>query len=328
MIKVEQLRKAYGDTLAVQGISFEVPRGEVLGFLGPNGAGKSTTMRILTGFTPPTGGKATIGGYDVVRQSRQVRSILGYLPESAPVYGEMTVEGYVSFIAEVKGLQGAERKRAVEVALEECGLDQVSRRLLMNLSKGYRQRAALAQAVVGDPEVVILDEPTVGLDPRQIREIRDLIRGMAGRRTVILSTHILPEVSLTCSRVVIISRGKVVASGTPEHLETRVTQPNRLVVLARGDAAAILKHLSKLSNVTGVEHQVPAIEPQAAGNRPAEFIVEVRGQADIRSEVSRSLIDGGFDLLEIRSMGLSLEDVFIHTVSSGETALAEKEAAQ
>ncbi|MFW5870146.1 MAG: ABC transporter ATP-binding protein [Candidatus Sumerlaeota bacterium] len=318
MIKVEQLRKVYGETTAVQGISFEVPKGEILGFLGPNGAGKSTTMRMLTGFTPPTSGRASIGGFDIVRQSRQVRSILGYLPESAPIYGEMTVEAYVDFIAEVKGLRGRGRKDAVGQALDECGLTHVAGRLLMNLSKGYRQRAALAQAVVGNPQVVILDEPTVGLDPEQIREIRDLIRGMAGRRTVILSTHILPEVSLTCSRVIIISNGRLVASGTPEHLETHVPRPNRIVVTVNGSPEQIAEHLRSLKNVRTVERRTPLAERSTQQDTPEEFMVEIKDDHDIRAEVSRSLVESGFELLEIRSLGLSLEEVFIHTVSAGD----------
>ncbi|HEX2924555.1 MAG TPA: ABC transporter ATP-binding protein, partial [Chloroflexota bacterium] len=201
MIEVQNLRKVYGETVAVDNVSFSVGDGEILGFLGPNGAGKTTTMRMLTCYTPATAGSARVAGYDVATQSRQVRRILGYLPESSPVYGEMTVQDFVGFFAETKGLTGSARRSAVGQALEECGLANVAPRLLMNLSKGFRQRAALAQAVVGDPKVLILDEPTVGLDPRQIRDIRGLIRGMASRRTVILSTHILPEVSLTCSRV-------------------------------------------------------------------------------------------------------------------------------
>ncbi len=325
MIEVKQLRKVYGETTAVHDISFDVPRGEILGFLGPNGAGKSTTMRMLTGFTPPTGGSATIGGFDIVKQSREVRAIMGYLPESAPVYGEMTVQSYVAFIAEVKGLTGRARKEAVGQALEECGLEHVSRRLLMNLSKGYRQRAALAQAVVGNPQVVILDEPTVGLDPSQIRGIRDLIRNMAQRRTVILSTHILPEVSLTCSRVVIINSGRVVASGTPENLETNVPRPNRILVTAAGDAPAIEKHLKGIKHVSGVERRTALIERATEG--PEEFQLDIANNNDIRAQVAKSVINAGFDLLEIRAMGLSLEDIFIHTVSTGET-IAESEVAK
>jgi len=322
MIEVNHLRKVYGDTVAVDDVSFEVPEGEILGFLGPNGAGKSTTMRILTGFTPATGGRAVIGGFDVSTQSRQVRSILGYLPESAPIYGEMTVRGYVDFFAEVKGLGGVARRQAVNLAIEECGLDDVAERLLMNLSKGYRQRAALAQAVVGDPRVVILDEPTVGLDPRQIRGIRSLIRKMAQRRTVILSTHILSEVSLTCTRVLIIKSGRVMATGTPDNLESNIECPNRMVVCARGAFQAVHDALARTANVEHVRPTgAPPTDPSARGDY--EFQVALRGQADARALLARTVIGAGHDLLELRSVGLSLEDVFLYTISSGEAERVE-----
>jgi ABC-2 type transport system ATP-binding protein len=322
MIEVNHLRKVYGDTVAVDDVSFEVPEGEILGFLGPNGAGKTTTMRILTGFTPASGGRAVIGGFDVSTQSRQVRSILGYLPESAPVYGEMTVRGYVDFFAEVKGLGGAARRRAVDLALEECGLDDVAERLLMNLSKGYRQRAALAQAVVGDPRVVILDEPTVGLDPRQIRGIRSLIRKMAQRRTVVLSTHILSEVSLTCTRVLIIKSGRVVATGTPDNLESNIERPNRMVVCARGAFDSVHDALSRTADVEHVRLTGPhPADPSVTGDY--EFHVTLRSQADARALLARTVIEAGHDLLELRSVGLSLEDVFLHTISSGEAERVE-----
>ena len=343
MIRVRNLRKVYGDTTAVDGITFEVPQGEILGFLGPNGAGKSTTMRVLTGYTPPSGGNAYIDDLDVVTQSREVRRILGYLPESAPVYGEMTVRAFVSFFAEIKGLGGAARRSAVDLALEECGLDKVAGRMLMNLSKGYRQRAALAQAVVGDPRVVILDEPTVGLDPRQIREIRDMIRRMAGRRTVILSTHILPEVSLTCSQVVIIDRGHVVATGTPENIHTSIRKGRDLVVLVGGDPGKARAAFEKVKHVRSVDLEgarpgasSPELGVKEASDKTGvdseafEFTVHVEGKHDIRADVSKAVFESGLDLLEMRSMGLSLEDVFIHLIAddhaAGEQARAEETA--
>lgn len=328
MIEVRNLRKVYGETVAVDGISFEVPEGEILGFLGPNGAGKTTTMRILTGFTPPTSGGGSIGGYDVAAESSRVRGILGYLPENAPVYGEMTVESFVSFFAELKGLGRSERRSAVGLALEECGLKNVAGRLLMNLSKGYRQRAALAQALVGDPRVLILDEPTVGLDPKQIREIRSLIGRMAKRRTVILSTHILPEVSLTCTRVVIIDRGKVVADGTPDRLHSRVGKPNRLVAVVRGPEAPVRERLESVRGVREVEGVKPsgprakeAKETQEA-SRVHEFRVTARDERDLRPDLARAIVEGGYDLLELRSTGMNLEDVFLHTIASGEAGEA------
>ena len=341
MIEVRNLTKVYGETVAVDGISFTVREGEILGFLGPNGAGKSTTMRILTGHTPATSGVVRVGGFDVARESQKVRRILGYLPENAPVYDEMTARGYVGFFAEVKGLRGAARKAAVDQALEECGLADVAGRLLMNLSKGYRQRAGLAQAVVGDPKVLILDEPTIGLDPKQIREVRALIRAMAGRRTVILSTHILPEVSLTCSRVVIIARGRVVASGTPENIHAGSSGPNILQVTVRGprkEARDLLEKVNGVRRVTeanlapptdtmdvvdGMDGMDDAGQEAPASKLPIhgsglpihEYEVHVEGNRDLRAELARAVVGSGFDLLEMRSTAMNLEDIFIQTIA-------------
>jgi len=341
MIEVRNLTKVYGETIAVDGVSFTVREGEILGFLGPNGAGKSTTMRVLTGYTPATSGEVRVGGFDVARESQKVRRILGYLPENAPVYDEMTPRGYVGFFAEVKGLRGAARKAAVDQALEECGLADVAGRLLMNLSKGYRQRAGLAQAVVGDPKVLILDEPTLGLDPKQIREVRALIRAMAGRRTVILSTHILPEVSLTCSRVVIIARGRVVASGTPENIHAGSSGPNILQVTVRGPRNQARDLLEKVNGVRRVleANLAPATNTMdgvdnvdvvdGAGQKaPAsklpihesglpihEYEVHVEGNRDLRAELARAVVGSGFDLLEMRSTAMNLEDIFIQTIA-------------
>jgi len=344
MIEVRNLTKVYGETVAVDGVSFTVREGEILGFLGPNGAGKSTTMRVLTGYTPATSGAVRVGGFDVSRESQKVRRILGYLPENAPVYDEMTARGYVGFFAEVKGLRGAARNAAVDQALEECGLADVAGRLLMNLSKGYRQRAGLAQAVVGDPKVLILDEPTIGLDPKQIREVRALIRAMAGRRTVILSTHILPEVSLTCSRVVIINRGRVVASGTPENIHAGSSGPNVLQVTVRGprkEARALLEKVNGVRRVSeanlapatntmdGVDEVDDADGVDGAGQKaPAsklpihesglpihEYEVHVEGNRDLRAELARAVVGSGFDLLEMRSTAMNLEDIFIQTIA-------------
>jgi ABC-2 type transport system ATP-binding protein len=332
VIEVQNLTKVYGETVAVNGISFTVREGDILGFLGPNGAGKSTTMRVLTGYTPATSGSVHVGGFDVARQSESVRRILGYLPESTPVYGEMTVRGYVRFIAETKGLRGAARNAAVDRALEECGLTHVAGRLLMNLSKGYRQRAGLAQAVVGDPRVLILDEPTIGLDPTQIREVRALIRGMAGRRTVIISTHILPEVSLTCSRVVIINKGRVVATGTPENIHAGGGSPNVLLLTIRGERRAVRDLLARVDGVDKVD-EMDSMKGAAHANnaeldghaaQPAQFVHEYQVRAasnrDLRAEISRAVVEAGFGLLEMRSTTMSLEDIFIQTVAGEGTS--------
>ena len=324
MIEVQNLRKVYGETVAVENLSFSVPAGEILGFLGPNGAGKTTTMRMLTCYTPATSGSARVAGFDVATQSREVRRAIGYLPESSPVYGEMSVKDFVGFFAETKGLTGSARRAAVGQALEECGLGSVAQRLLMNLSKGYRQRAALAQALVGDPKVLILDEPTVGLDPRQIREIRSLIRGMAGRRTVILSTHILPEISLTCSRAVIINHGRIVASGTPDNLRTEHPMSNRIFMTIRGDTEAVRATLEKVAYVRLVkieEQTIPASHAgQGAPDPPHVYHILVDRDFDIRGDLAQAIVEKGFGLLDMRSTALSLEDVFIHAIAEDEEA--------
>ena len=213
MIEVENLSKSYGGTLAVNDISFQVEQGDILGFLGPNGAGKTTTMRILTGFFPPTSGTARVAGYDVVRHSFEVRRCIGYLPERMPLYGEMTVDAYLAFIHELKKYPRRSRKGHIDTAMEKCGLRHVRKRLIGNLSSGYRQRVGLAQAIIGEPKVLVLDEPTLGLDPAQVIEIRRMIREMAREKTIILSTHILPEVSMICNKVVIINRGQIARQG-------------------------------------------------------------------------------------------------------------------
>ena len=224
MIEVQDLRKSFGGRVAIDGISFRVEKGEILGFLGPNGAGKTTTMRILTGFIPPTSGTARVAGLDVVEEPREVKRRIGYLPEHPPLYKEMTVSAYLAFVARIKGVPGKRLKETVASALERCGLDAVAGRLIQNLSKGYQQRVGIAQAIVHSPEVMILDEPTVGLDPRQILKIRNIIRSFHGEKTVILSTHIIPEVEKLCDRVAIINEGRIVALDTQVRLAEKLQQ--------------------------------------------------------------------------------------------------------
>jgi ABC-2 type transport system ATP-binding protein len=309
MIEVDHLTKVYGSHEAVRDVSFSVARGEVLGFLGPNGAGKSTTMRILACYTPATSGRAAIAGFDVATQSFEARSRLGYLPESAPAYASMRVRSFLAFMAGIKGIARSGRRAAIDRALEECGLTDVADRPIGNLSKGFRQRVGLAQAVLGDPAVLILDEPTVGLDPRQIAGIRNLIRGMAGRRTVLLSTHILPEVSMICQRVVVIDRGRVVATGTPERLETRsATEEPPIHVTVRGEGGGAGECLEKVAGVAAVRRL-----DSAAGR--TTFRVEVRAGAEPRPEMARALTGAGHDLLELGTPGMSLEDVFLRVIS-------------
>lgn len=225
MIRVEGLSKHYGDFQAVSSITFSAERGDIVGFLGPNGAGKTTTIRMLATYIPPSGGKASIAGFDIERQSDEVRRVIGYLPETPPLYGEMTVTEYLNFVAEIKGVGGALRKRAVSQVIEQCFLGDVRTKLCRHLSRGYRQRAGLAQAIIHNPQVIILDEPTSGLDPKQITEIRALIKSLAAERTVLLSTHILPEVSMVCSKVVIVNRGKtILESPLAEMVQTRTLE--------------------------------------------------------------------------------------------------------
>ncbi len=309
MIEVQRLTKVYGVTEAVREISFSVGRGEILGFLGPNGAGKTTTMRIMTCYTPATGGSVRVGGFDTRRQSRDVRRILGYLPESAPLYQDMDVRSYLNFMSEVKGHPRARRKAFVDEAIAECGLGEVAGRMIRNLSKGFRQRVGLAQALLGNPEVLVLDEPTVGLDPRQIAEIRDLIRNMAGRRTVILSTHILPEVAMTCNRVVIINRGRIEAEGTPEHLVSHIGGGNLILMTVQGPAEEVGPLLGRVPGV----HKVALERPVGGG--ASRWRLETETGQDPRPALAAAVIAGGHQLLEIQGSGLTLEDVFLRVIS-------------
>src|SRR4029434_4174608 len=243
MIEVDHLSKYYGPVTAIRDLSFSVAQGEILGFLGPNGAGKTTTMRILTGFMPASSGRAVVAGYDVFAQALEVRQLVGYLPENVPLYREMTVSSYLHFVAEVKGITRRERPRKVGEVMELCGVHEMERRLIGNLSKGYRQRVGLAQALLNYPPVLILDEPTVGLDPRQIHEVRELVKDLAGQHTVVLSTHILPEVEQTCHRVIIIDRGKIVAVDTPEQLRAQVQGSERITIEVQGPESEVTAKL-------------------------------------------------------------------------------------
>jgi ABC-2 type transport system ATP-binding protein len=305
LIEVQDLTKSYGPRLAVDAISFSVPRGEILGFLGPNGAGKSTTMRILTGYLSATAGTASIAGFDVFQNPLEVRRRIGYLPENNPLYNEMRVSGYLGLCCKLRGVAPARRAARVDYALEACGLGERRHDIVGRLSKGLRQRVGLAQAVVHDPELLILDEPTSGLDPAQTRETRDLIVALGRDHTVILSSHILPEVSATCQRVVIINNGVLVADDRPENLARRMSEGHGVDVelTVRGDAEAVRKKLAAVKGLDSVE-----VVPHANG----ECLVRVHSSgADPREELARAVIKGGFGLRELHSRTLSLEDVFI-----------------
>lgn len=320
MIRVDNLVKQFGDVRAVNGLSFELFPGEILGFLGPNGAGKTTTMRILTCYFPPTAGTATVGGFDVVNEPDEVRRVIGYMPEGVPLYHDMAVVDYLDFIGHAKGYSSRERRKFVAEAIEETNLGDVRNRLLGHLSKGYRQRVGLAQAIIGDPKVLILDEPTSGLDPRQIADMRALIKKMAGQRTVILSTHILPEVQMTCSRVIIINKGRIAASGTPEKLTTKVQTRFQVVASVIGPEAEVVKTLSALPGVIEVQLMTngngKGREVRGVEGRAYDYsIVSGIDSPDVRPGVVQAAVSNQWKLVGLDEVGLSLEDVFLRVVA-------------
>lgn len=315
MIHVSQLTKQYGPRTAISDLTFHVNQGEIVGFLGPNGAGKSTTMKILTGFMPATSGTATIAGHDVFNDALEVKRNIGYLPETPPVHLEMQVDDYVAFAARLKQVPKDRVKGAVDLALEKTGLTDVRHRLVGNLSKGYRQRVGLAQALVHSPKVLILDEPTVGLDPKQIIEIRELIKGLAGHHTVVLSTHILPEVTATCQRIIVINKGRIVAEDTLDRLTTRLKRGliYSLVVKTPSDAA-----IQQLRAIPGVE-SVAATGPK--------LVVEIKPDSgEIRDRITEAAVKSGMGLLEFSADRVSLEEVFLQLTTEDSTASAEKGA--
>ncbi len=312
MIEVRNLTKAYADKTAVRDLTFSVDKGEILGFLGPNGAGKTTTMRILTGYMPATSGRATVAGYDVFTQSLEVRKRIGYLPETVPVYPEMPVEAYLTFVAKLKGLPSARLAERLEYVLGVCHIADVRQTLIGKLSKGYRQRVGIAQALIHDPEVLILDEPTAGLDPKQINETRQLIKSLGGKHTIILSTHILPEVSMTCGRVVIINQGQLAAEDTPENLTKRLQGRDRIQLEARAPRQDLLKTLNAVPGVTHVS--------AADSDGRVRCEVEGNGKQDIRAHLAAAVVGQGWDLLELRSAAMSLEDIFLQLTTREEAA--------
>jgi ABC-2 type transport system ATP-binding protein len=306
-IQVQNLTKNYGDFEALRDVSFEVQRGEILGFLGPNAAGKTTTMRILTGFMPPSSGTARVAGYDVFSDSLEVRKRIGYLPETIPLYTEMSVYDYLDFAARLRGVSDCEK--AVERAMEMANIGERADTLIGKLSKGYRQRVGLAQALVHDPEVLILDEPTIGLDPKQIIEVRNLIKSFGGDHTVLLSTHILPEVSQTCSRVLIINEGKIVAEDTPERLSARVRGAEHIFLQVAQPAPEIPSTLEKLHGVLGV---------QAKGANAGAYEIETTLGTDRRADIAAMAVQRGWGVLELRPVGMTLEEVFLKLTTTEE----------
>ncbi len=303
MIEVQHLTKRYGNVTAVDDVSFRVEKGEILGFLGPNGAGKTTTMRVITGYMPATDGTATVAGFNVFTHPIEAKRRTGYLPETPPLYPEMTVREYLNFVARIKLGEAtkAERAARVDAAMRKTHVDDVANKHCAKLSKGYRQRVGIAQAVLHDPEVLVLDEPTAGLDPKQIMEARELIRSLAGSHTIILSTHILPEVEQTCQRVVIISKGRVVAVDTPENLTHQLKGASTLYVQIEGDGAAA----AALS-------AIPSVRDVRETDRHARYVgFEIDAESDVRRDVARTIVNKGWGLLELRPKRLGLEEVFI-----------------
>ena len=306
MIEVRELSKHYGDVAAVEGISFTAQEGEILGFLGPNGAGKTTTMRMLTCYLPPTSGSASVAGFDVAEDSMEVRKRIGYLPELPPLYDDMTVQSYLNFVAKIKGVPAAEMKSRLEETMERTSTAHVRSTVIGHLSKGYRQRVGLAQALIHNPEVLILDEPTAGLDPKQIIEIRELIKGLGGDHTVILSTHILPEVSMTCEKVVIISNGRIVGEGTPQSLTEQLKEGEILRAQISGPQSEVRELLESVEGVVEVRD-----DHEHGLTTPDEHTYLVTTGPDLRDQLAKKVVDGGYGLRELRSQEMSLEEIFL-----------------
>ncbi|HEY6552412.1 MAG TPA: ATP-binding cassette domain-containing protein [Vicinamibacteria bacterium] len=309
MIEVESLTKRYGRATAVDGISFRVEKGEILGFLGPNGAGKTTTMRILTCYLPPTEGTARVAGHDVFKEPLEVKKRVGYIPETPPLYPDMDVDTFLDFCAKIKGIPKKDRKARIADATEKCRIGDVRQKLIGKLSKGYRQRVGLAQAILANPEVLILDEPTAGLDPKQIIETRELIKSLGGEHTIILSTHILPEVEMTCGRVVIISKGRVVAEDTPQNLTRRLKGSGALRLEVRGEQGPAFDAIRTVPGVV-------AIRPRPDGTDATVFEVDTEAGRDVRAELAAAIVSRGLGLLGLHQAGMSLEDVFLQLTTT------------
>jgi gliding motility-associated transport system ATP-binding protein len=311
MIEVENLTKRYGRHTAVDGISFRVHKGEILGFLGPNGAGKTTTMRILTCYLPPTEGTARVAGFDVFEQPLEVKRRIGYTPETPPLYPDMDVGSFLDFCAKIKGVAGKDRKARISDVMEKTRISDVRGTLIGRLSKGYRQRVGLAQALLHNPDVLILDEPTAGLDPKQIIETRELIKGLGGEHTIVLSTHILPEVSMTCGRVVIINKGRVVAEDTPENLTHRLQGAATVRLEVRGESPDLETTMAGVSGVKSVRRAKPGV-----------YEVDAEAGRDVRADLARAVIGRGLDLLSLQQSGMSLEEIFLHLTTTDVAAEA------
>ena len=306
MIEAEGLTKFYGPIGAIRNVSFQIDKGEVVGFLGPNGAGKSTTIRILTCFMPPSSGSARVEGLDVIEKSLQIRQKIGYLPESVPLYKDLTVRRFLRFAASSKGVEAKRMNAEISRVISACGLEKNADRIIQNLSKGFRQRVGLAQALLNDPSVLILDEPTIGLDPAHIIEIRRLIQDLREDRTILLSSHILPEVAQLCQRVIIINKGEIVATDSPANLTSQLQKTIKIELELSGP---IQEFAQAIENMTGVE------KVSLVSNGTSRFVIETDPSKDIRPEIAAMAVQKGCGLLELKKMQLSLEDIFMQLVT-------------
>ncbi len=306
MIKIDNVTKMYGQTVAVQNVSFEVKKGEILGFLGPNGAGKTTTMRVITGYFPPTNGNAYIAGHSVLEKPLEVKKRIGYVPETPSMYNDMRVDEYLYYIGAIKGVSKPKLGESVNRVVDLCSLGSVYKKSIGSCSKGFKQRVALGQALVNDPQVLILDEPTTGLDPKQIHEIRSLIKSMEGERTIIISTHILPEVSVTCSKVVIINEGQIVAEDSTQNIGKSLVESHQIEITTVEPVDKLEKKLAK----------IPGIKSISCSGSHA--VIDTEKDKDLRAEIARKVVEGGFSLLELKARSMTLEDVFLKLVTEEE----------
>lgn len=305
MIEVESLTKKYGDLVAIKELNFKIEKGKIWGLLGPNAAGKTTTMRILTGYLPATDGKASIAGFDIFEQPNKVKKITGYLPENVPLYPEMTVHSYLNFVSEIKQIPSSERKEAVEKSIETIGLESVKKRLIKNISRGFKQRVGIAQAMIHEPQVLILDEPTIGLDPAQIIEIRELIKSLRGKRTILLSTHILAEVTQICDGVIIINEGRIMASDSLEQLTASFKEKEGVIIrLRKGE-----KEISPLlKNIPGVDK---------VSRKEDEFTIEWTKGKDLKDQITKLIVDRELGLIEMRPLAMNIEELYLKVISGG-----------
>ena len=311
MIELKNITKYYGDFPAVTNISFKIEKGEIVGLLGPNGAGKSTTMKMITGFMPPTSGELSVGGNDIVSQSIEARRRIGYLPETVPLYTDMTVYSYIEYMGLLRGLNKKNIKSKIDNVIEICKLEDYRNSLISKLSKGFRQRVGISQAIIHEPEVLVLDEPTIGIDPNQVVETRQLIKNLSGEHTLILSSHILPEVSSICERVLIIHEGEIAASDTIENLSSLMSGKNKVEADIIGSPQAIVAELEKINGVKLVQFSI-----NKSSNEFSTFSIESEINSDIRSEISKIIINNDWGLIRLQSMGMSLEDIFLQITTS------------